>query len=144
HTRLQGDWSSDVCSSDLTELPVAGGRDGIQPRHGFGEERLVRGEGRTSVGTDVVGELRIDVRGILGAELRPLVLDAPLDGVIARQPLQMAEGDLLFDGRPLLAFVLGGQRARRAGGDYRLIIAVAEAGGLPGIHGAVSKRVRRG
>src|ERR1022692_333509 len=24
HTRLQGDWSSDVCSSDLTDLPRSG------------------------------------------------------------------------------------------------------------------------
>src|SRR5256885_15562926 len=31
HTRLQGDWSSDVCSSDL-ERVVAGGDDGVLVR----------------------------------------------------------------------------------------------------------------
>src|SRR5688500_20185884 len=31
HTRLQGDWSSDVCSSDLRTVKAAGGREKILP-----------------------------------------------------------------------------------------------------------------
>src|SRR5688500_20150835 len=30
HTRLQGDWSSDVCSTDLTPPPTAGGVTTLQ------------------------------------------------------------------------------------------------------------------
>src|SRR5205807_7012060 len=30
HTRLQGDWSSDVCSSDLQQVKMANGRPALQ------------------------------------------------------------------------------------------------------------------
>src|SRR5690348_10877851 len=34
HTRWTGDWSSDVCSSDLLLVPDVAGRRADQPRHG--------------------------------------------------------------------------------------------------------------
>src|SRR5256885_4412602 len=34
HTRLQGDWSSDVCSSDLVELLAVAREDGTRAVHG--------------------------------------------------------------------------------------------------------------
>src|SRR5207248_8392921 len=53
HTRSYGDWSSDVCSSDLLQLarprPV---RDGIRPITGFSG-----GDGR-----DAVGGVRVSAR----------------------------------------------------------------------------------
>src|SRR3989454_6015486 len=44
HTRLQGDWSSDVCSSDL-EISIASQRSG-EPRIGEVERDLIRQEPR--------------------------------------------------------------------------------------------------
>ena len=43
---MSGDWSSDVCSSDLAPLPVRGGQD-LAPRrpHGGELQRSVPGEG---------------------------------------------------------------------------------------------------
>src|SRR5256885_12814132 len=57
HTRLQGDWSSDVCSSDLqqpsiqtrsTAADTSGGKASREPRRaGRSEERRVGKEGRS-------------------------------------------------------------------------------------------------
>src|SRR5256885_14732224 len=42
HTRLQGDWSSDVCSSDLPPLAGRRGRAGELRTHHAGEHPRVR------------------------------------------------------------------------------------------------------
>src|SRR5256885_3074012 len=46
HTRLQGDWSSDVCSSDLLELSALrrGGRE--RPREVGARPAVLRAQGR--------------------------------------------------------------------------------------------------
>src|SRR3989454_5267242 len=66
HTRLQGDWSSDVCSSDLLELPYASGElvmDVVLPaeRDGLPEiERQFAGGGLRGW-LDVLKTARVDV-----------------------------------------------------------------------------------
>src|SRR2546426_6008090 len=42
HTRLQGDWSSDVCSSDLEEFVRSDERLPADPRRGEIDQALVR------------------------------------------------------------------------------------------------------
>src|SRR5256885_13059452 len=44
HTRLQGDWSSDVCSSDL-----------VRPSRDHRENRNPKGRGRTNTNRDGIG-----------------------------------------------------------------------------------------
>src|SRR2546426_12686422 len=53
HTRLQGDWSSDVCSSDLTSRDSAGATVGPYRPTTF-ELRLERGAGRARVAVGVL------------------------------------------------------------------------------------------
>src|SRR3712207_9090708 len=43
HTRYWRDWSSDVCSSDLGELPLRGGRGGAGGGHIKESNRALRG-----------------------------------------------------------------------------------------------------
>src|SRR2546426_9225191 len=64
HTRLQGDWSSDVCSSDLLEVDDAQPADpeGGRPAH---DEALVVG----AAVRDAIGHALED--GLLGPAVRP-------------------------------------------------------------------------
>src|SRR5256885_12170808 len=55
HTRLQGDWSSDVCSSDLITLDIAA-QPVIMVRHTDGSVRLLMNR-CAHKGTKVVGDL---------------------------------------------------------------------------------------
>src|SRR5256885_10023967 len=45
HTRLQGDWSSDVCSSDLEDGRVV-------------RARVLQSSGNTEVDADIVGDMK--------------------------------------------------------------------------------------
>src|SRR5205807_7143413 len=56
HTRLQGDWSSDVCSSDLSRQRLAGG-DADSERHDRG------GRSRTGGGAGARGRAESGARG---------------------------------------------------------------------------------
>src|ERR1039457_3631081 len=59
HTRLQGDWSSDVCSSDLPKPEL---RDGVVRRAGFGARRLER----------LVGSEATDLRALVVRSVRDI------------------------------------------------------------------------
>src|SRR2546426_5393786 len=60
HTRLQGDWSSDVCSSDLGSAPRGPGVH--PPAHGDLPQPAAPDRGRRGGGAAVDGALRRAVR----------------------------------------------------------------------------------
>src|SRR5256885_13514032 len=78
HTRLQGDWSSDVCSSDLQDAPAcgieSGGGTGSRKLEGvpgvFGKGAAAARQWRVAIGE---GEVRAKARAGIqrGGERRP-------------------------------------------------------------------------
>src|SRR5256885_11915422 len=100
HTRLQGDWSSDVCSSDLLPhrqrhgandtSPEGDPRDGDREDHGgqAGPDRHRDGHGQ-----DEVGKRLEDLHDALAHEVEP-----PAQ-VATREAPQRADGRAEEDGR---------------------------------------------
>src|SRR5256885_3405682 len=91
HTRLQGDWSSDVCSSDLFSLSPAGlvCCDLGASTGGFTDVLLQRGAARVHAVDVGYGQLHPKLRGdprVVVHErvnARALVLDEPCDAAVA-------------------------------------------------------------
>src|SRR2546426_11423920 len=82
HTRLQGDWSSDVCSSDLSPDHVAGGHD-HEAFHHVAELAHVPGP---VVGDEVAERLArdgLEPLAVLPAEERDEVVHEQRDVVLA-------------------------------------------------------------
>ena len=110
-----------VVLEEHAELAVAGGDLGTLSGRDRGEHCLVGDAGRAG-GADVIVE-----NGVVGPgaverrELHPLVLDAHLDRVVSGPPLQVAEGQLLFQRRALLTLVLDGARIDSVGDEDELI-----------------------
>src|SRR3989454_8239447 len=85
HTRLQGDWSSDVCSSDLENLvvasvPVTSGDAAVAPNTnislpGVGyvvlNEQIPSGDGVTSSGL-TVNMIHVYLQSLIGGGCTPL------------------------------------------------------------------------
>src|SRR5688500_20170920 len=71
HTRLQGDWSSDVCSSDLTHIAEIDGKDCHREKHRCDEQHRPAEIGRascrerveSSVGAAAVKKKKMSMRG---------------------------------------------------------------------------------
>src|SRR5256885_7549796 len=110
HTRLQGDWSSDVCSSDLSRRRLQLGEIG----HGPDAERALRAGHRREV----------DV-GLVDALADPLVLDRP--AALVRHALLVelvvVEGAVVGNDEQARDAVVRGGPQRR---DAHQEIAVAE------------------
>src|SRR5256885_12485178 len=71
HTRLQGDWSSDVCSSDLVEVVIRATEERDRPVLFDILEVLHDSCGGDAIGAeDVGGQTRCKKRGIFGVRLR--------------------------------------------------------------------------
>src|SRR5256885_6468756 len=83
HTRLQGDWSSDVCSSDLKtqSLNIQGGRLLIS-------DEFARALGRPSDAGTYVGSLSI------GAMMQPIEITQIVSGEIGRASCRERSVDL--------------------------------------------------
>src|SRR5438094_10465894 len=111
HTRSYGDWSSDVCSSDLLPLPALA-------RGAEAEHRLLQAEGR-----DAGRSLPVDA-GVHRAGSLAAVLQAADRGARGGDVLPLRGSARAADGSQSPA--PDGQPARRLHGDPR----VAEAGGL--------------
>src|SRR3989454_8011066 len=74
HTRLQGDWSSDVCSSDLNSCRQSCFTEGLRNRHLFGRRNRfvhwsIRFASRLQEGPPATGQWRSEERRV-GKECR--------------------------------------------------------------------------
>src|SRR6266850_8452063 len=87
HTRLQGDWSSDVCSSDAARVAPRAGRDGALVPF---IERVLGGEAAVferafrelaEQRVVVAREARLDARGKIGRRVGGRIPVPPLVGV---------------------------------------------------------------
>src|SRR6266566_3405975 len=121
HTRLQGDWSSDVCSSDLDDLALVHEDDAVGDT--AGESHLVRHDHHGhavlgEVGHDV--EILVDHLGVQGRGRFVEEHDARLHGERARyrDALLLAAGEV---GRVLVGLVRDAHAREEVAGDlFRL------------------------
>src|SRR5215467_11841248 len=82
HTRLQGDWSSDVCSSDLTHLPLYSLRAAATR---FGEDMQVDEEDWVRIPPGIRPSDNLFVVHVVGRSMEPRIPDGSLN--IFRAPV---------------------------------------------------------
>src|SRR5256885_11181822 len=95
HTRLQGDWSSDVCSSDLDDIALG---DALQRRFVL----VINGHAVQEIEHDlgeVVADLVIGQDVQLRHDLVDVLLDAPPHGGVGKRVFLRVAEDRCFDDR---------------------------------------------
>src|SRR5215467_5725821 len=135
HTRLQGDWSSDVCSSDLGHPPVAHARGG-----GHDVNRLVDDLRRVAVGgTPERREVESDLhapssQGLVSRVVRSYTsVRSLVQAGVGMRVLYFSIISTLFDSSPTRFRFVFDSRKRGLDGRRR---GAACAGGKSGLHRA--------